>query len=180
MNIKDEILETLGGFKYDPEVSKTFLSILAVRFDADSEIREQIKRFLELKKIGSQFFDIADKLFMTELKRLNLANLQARLVSLENSKMPSTVVIGYLKALAYEIKKDPLVPSSTLIGLEDALFKHLLDETHYNDELTELEGISKLNLRLVLQCWALYPELLHSPEQCHILLECLSVSNYRF
>ena len=181
MDIRQEILDALEAFKYDAEVQRTFLVILGVRFDCDAEVRVQMDKFLSAKQIKTSFLDALDGDCLDEIKRLNLANLQARLAFIKNNQIKETIVITYLKTLVFEIEKDPLVtPSPTLMEVERKMFNHLLHEAHYNEDLTELEGISNLNLRLVLQSWVLYPEFLVSTEQCHELLECLSVSSYRF
>ena len=178
--IRERILEALEVFKYDAKVQKMFLSILDVRFDRDSEVRIQVDKFLSAKQIKTSFLDALNALCVEEIKRLNAANLQERLAWIEQNHVNETVVIAYLKLLLNEIKTQPIVTSSALIEAERKMFEHLLHEAHYNEDLTELEGISNLNLRLVLQSWVLYPEMLHSPEQCDELLECLSVSSYRF
>ena len=174
--MKKEILEALGIFKYDAEVLKNFFSILNVRF-GKSEIMSQFEEFLTSPQKTNELLNGSDALFLTELKRLNLINLKTRLDDINKNNIPETVVIIYMKTLIKEIEEQSMFsPSPVLEQAEDTMFAHLLDGAVYNDELTGLEGISNLNLRLILQSWVLYPDFVKHPEKCIEMLECFSIS----
>lgn len=178
--MNSEILITIGNrFVFEPEIIKKFESIMNVRFGSNSEYHAKLHAFLSgrVKTIPEDDID-----FIDELKRLNLMNLRARLDFLENRKTPETVIIAYLKVLYKEMSTHRFADflPVELVEAEDKMLSHILDEAYYNEDLTELEGLNNTNLRLVLQSWALAPEYLHASAQCSELLECLSVSNYRF
>lgn len=176
--MKQRILESLGdAFKYDPSICKKFLSILNVRYGRNSEIYKQFNNLASGKKLSEEQLEDAD--FAEELKRLNLMALKARLDDIEEKKVPETVVIAYMKCLIKEIEHPTLCnPSAESEQAEETMFHHLLDVAIFNDDLTELEGISNTNFRMVLQTWVLYPEYLKQKEKCLELLECLSLTCY--
>ena len=176
--MKQKIMESLGySFKYDPEVQKTFLVILDIRYGRNSEIYAQFQNLTSDKKLSQE--QLEEENFLEELKRLNLMALKSRLAFIEENKIQETVVISYMKLLVKEIEHPTLCnPSVEIEQAEEAMFHHLLDVAIFNDELTELEGISNTNFRMILQTWVLYPEYLRQKEKCAELLECLSITCY--
>lgn len=178
--MKQKIFDAIGVFKYDTEVLKRFFRILDIRF-GKSEVLSQFEEFLTDSKKAIELLENADNLFLIELKRLNLINLEARLEYIRKKNIPETVVISYMKVLVKEIEQQSLfAPVPALEQAEDQMFAYLLDGAVYNDDLTELEGISNTNLRLILQTWILYPDLVKHPEKCIEMLECFSISAISF
>ena len=181
MNIKQELLDALKVFKYDPEVQKTFLVILDVRFDRNAETRVQIDKFLSAKQIKSSFLDALDSDCLDELKRLNLMNMQARLAFLEKDKKPETVVTSYMRLIIKEAARPEFCLSSVeLEQAEEKMLSYLTDEALLSEDLTDFEEIDKQDFRLILQTWLLSPEYLKHPEKLKELLECLSVTSINF
>ena len=171
-------MESLGySFKYEPRICKKFMEILDVRYGRKSEIYAQFQNLTSNKKLSEE--QLEEENFLEELKRLNLMALKSRLAFIEENKIPETVVISYMKLLVKEIEHPTLCnPSAELEQAEETMFHYLLDIAIFNDELTELEGISNTNFRMVLQTLLIYPEYLRQKEKCAELLECLSITCY--
>ena len=176
--MKEKILESLDySFKYEPRICKKFMDILDVRYGRKSEIYAQFQNLTSNKKLSED--QLEEATFLEELKRLNLMALKARLAFIEENKIPETVVISYMGQLVKEIEHPTLCnPSAEVEQAEEAMFHHLLDVAIFNDELTELEGISNTNFRMVLQTWVLYPEYLRQKEKCAELLTCFEITCY--
>lgn len=173
--MKQTILEALGVFKYNTEAYKVFFNVFNVRFDKNSDISKQIHDFLSSPQKAAELLKKSDELFLNELKRLNLINLNFHLKKVREQ----TLVTIYLMLLKKEAEQESAIlsPSPALEQAEIAMLDHLLDGAVFNEEKTALEGIDNLDLRLVLQCWALYPSLIKHPEKCKELLDCLELSS---
>jgi len=180
--MKEQILETLDyTFKYDHDVQKKFQNVLIVRFDKHSEL---FKQFKELEEGGKDIRPLLnDEVFTQELQRLNLMSLKERLKFIEENDIDETVVIAYMKLLVKEIENSSLCEGNASTDLdhsEEVMLKHLLNDAVFNDDLTEIEGISNTNLRLVFQTWVLYPQYLKKTEELKELLEALFLTSIKF
>lgn len=180
--MKEMILEALNyTFKYEPEAKKNFFSTLAVRYGEDSEFFKTVKKVLNSKVSAKQNLTQENVKLVVELKRLNLMGIKERLNFIDKRGIKETVVISYLRLLQKEIEHPNLCsPSQELLNAEETMLNYLLEEAIYNEDLTELQGISNKNLRLVMQTWLLHPDLPKQPDKTKEILKCMYISNCSF
>lgn len=180
--MREKILTLLGNKIVYPQVAvKNFLESLSVRYASNSDFYQQFARALEDGRCLCQLLDDPSPKFATELKRLNCMGVKVRLNEWRDAGYEESVVTEYLEKVVEELENPSFFSSSAaLSSAEYRMLQYLLDETCFNEDWTELEGINNQNLRLVLQQWALFPELVSLKDSCQDLLDVLSISDCKF
>ena len=169
------ILDTLGGrFLYTPPIRELFLKVLSASRGIDSKVYQQFLEFFKPQACYNDFSKFDDENFLTELKCLNKLALDDRIQFIEANRTPETVVTKYLKKLNEELSKSA-PDKQNLNQEEDEMQKHLL-ATPYNEDRTAIQGINSFNLRMVLQSWHLFPEIINDEYNARLLVSCLWLS----
>lgn len=180
LNMKEQILNLLDNkIVYPEKAVKKFMTSLDIRYAKDSELYQlftqatQNENLCLLRGVSPEVDE--------ELKRLNCLGIVTRLKEWHQNGHSETVVTRYLQKISDELENPTFFgPSAELQIVEHTMLHNLLEETKFSQDLTELEGINNQNLRLVLQQWLLYPELIYCPDSCQELLDALSISDCRF
>ena len=177
--MREQILHLLGNkIVYPENTVKKFLNIMAVRCHKESELYRQLEATLSKNRLSLSLIDDSSPELKQELTKLNCLAVHNRLHEWHENGHAETVVTRYLEKLVEELENPTFFgPSADLQAEEYTMLHTLLENTHFNQEKTELEGINNTNLRLVLQLWLLYPELITLPDSCKELLEGLGLSN---
>ena len=182
LNMKEQILNLLDNkIVYPEEAVNKFMSSLNVRYATNSELYQLFNRTLQDKKGPLFLLKKSSPEADEELKRLNCLGITTRLKEWRQNGHSETVVTRYLQKIVEELQNPTFFgPSAGLKIEEHNMLNNLLEETRFNQDRTEIEGISNQNLRLVLQQWLLYPELIYFPDNCQELLDALSISDCKF
>ena len=178
--MKEQILSLLDNkIVYPEKTVNKFITSLSNRYAKDSELYQlfikamQDENLFPLKGISPEVDE--------ELKRLNCLGIATRLKEWHQNGHSETVVTEYLQKISDELENPTFFgPSAELQIVEYNMLHYLLEETRFNQDLTELEGICNQNLRLVLQQWLIYPELICFPDKSKALLDVLSISDCKF
>ena len=172
--MKKEILEILGGhFDVDEKALKTYFGIAAVRLGPDkAEFQQQIKDILQNShhELEQVLLGKEGEKWLSELKLLDTQN---RKHALEHMDMPEAYRT-YLSLLTEEIENPKLnSPTLALQAAEHDLFEDFADRKFEENDYSSLQGLDKSVLRLILQEWLLYPELLGNREDLDLILYML-------
>lgn len=180
--MKEEILNLLDNkIVYPEEAVKRFMTSLKIRYAKDSELYQLFNETLQDKKGPLFLLKESSPETDEELKRLNCLGITTRLKEWPQDGHSETVVTRYLQKIVEELQNPTFFGPSTGLKIEEHnMLNSLLEETRFNQDRTEIEGISNQNLRLVLQQWLLYPELIYFPDNCQELLDALSISDCKF
>lgn len=187
--MRQQIFDLLKGHLVYPETEiSRFASSGGLRFDSTTEqFRTEISKFINnedcfLEKLlitneklpvtAKGLFKLDNSALINELKRLDARCLQNFLTNDINPEMKK-----YLKAFAEEAVHPTLFsPSSDLMNAEFRMFQYILNQP-FEEERKKVCDIANRTVRIILQEWLLYPELVGDKYEAQTLIDALDCSN---
>lgn len=190
--MREQIFDLLKRHLVYPEAEiARFASFGQLRFDSShNQLQKETNRLLsnqdnvlqmllvtqeKLPNADKGLFKLDNAALLNELKRLDFKCLQDFLTNDINPEMKK-----YLTIFAEEAGYPKLFsPSSKLTNAEFKMFQYIMNQS-FEEECDKVCDIANRTIRIMLQEWLLYPELVTNKEEAETLITALSCSNINF